>query len=26
LNCHREKAAGNPELLAKLTDCAACHY
>ncbi len=26
LNCHREKAADNPELLTKLTDCGTCHY
>jgi hypothetical protein len=26
LNCHREKAADNPELLIKLTDCGTCHY
>lgn len=26
LNCHRTKAAGNSELLAKLTDCGTCHY
>ena len=26
LNCHRRKAANNPELLTKLTDCGTCHY
>jgi hypothetical protein len=26
LNCHKEKAADNPELLTKLTDCGTCHY
>ena len=26
LNCHREKAADNPELFTKLTDCGTCHY
>ncbi len=26
LNCHRQKAADNPELLTKLTDCGTCHY
>jgi hypothetical protein len=26
LNCHREKAANDPVLMAKLTDCATCHY
>jgi len=25
LSCHRERAAGNPELLTRLTDCATCH-
>lgn len=26
LNCHRAKAADNPELYTKLTDCGTCHY
>jgi len=26
LKCHRERAADNPELLTKLTDCSTCHY
>jgi hypothetical protein len=26
LNCHRTKAADNPEMLTKLTDCGTCHY
>lgn len=26
LNCHRNVAADNPELLTKLTDCGTCHY
>ncbi len=26
LNCHREKAADNPELLTRLIDCGTCHY
>lgn len=26
LNCHRQKAANNPELLTRLTDCGTCHY
>ncbi len=26
LNCHQEKAAGNPEMYTKLTDCGTCHY
>lgn len=26
LNCHRQKAAGNPELEMKLLDCGTCHY
>lgn len=26
LNCHRQKAQGNPELYTKLTDCGTCHY
>ncbi len=26
LNCHRERAAGNPELEKKLLDCGTCHY
>lgn len=26
LSCHRERAADDPELLDKLTDCGTCHY
>jgi hypothetical protein len=26
LNCHRKKAANDPVLLTKLTDCGTCHY
>jgi hypothetical protein len=26
LNCHRERAAEDPEKLTKLTDCGTCHY
>ena len=26
LNCHKTKAADNPELYTKLTDCGTCHY
>ncbi len=26
LNCHRQKAANNPVLYTKLTDCGTCHY
>ncbi len=26
LNCHRQRAKDNPELLARLTDCSTCHY
>lgn len=26
LNCHRERAADDPEKLTKLTDCGTCHY
>jgi len=26
LACHRQKAAGDPEKLTKLTDCGTCHY
>ena len=26
LDCHKEKAAGDPEKLVKLTDCGTCHY
>jgi hypothetical protein len=26
LNCHRQKAAGDPVKYAKLTDCSTCHY
>ena len=26
LNCHRERAANDPEKLTKLTDCGTCHY
>jgi hypothetical protein len=26
LNCHKQKAADNPELYTKLTDCGTCHY
>jgi hypothetical protein len=26
LQCHRQRAQDNPELLTKLTDCSTCHY
>jgi hypothetical protein len=26
LKCHKQKAADNPELYTKLTDCSTCHY
>jgi hypothetical protein len=26
INCHRERAANDPEKLTKLTDCSTCHY
>jgi hypothetical protein len=26
LDCHRERAAGDPEKVTKLTDCGTCHY
>jgi len=26
LNCHKARAAGDPEKLTKLTDCGTCHY
>jgi hypothetical protein len=25
LDCHRQRAAGDPEKLIKLTDCSTCH-